>query len=412
MNVVWNLHDPAVAVFDQLARASIDGGLFVLAVLLLVRLLPALPARALAAAWWLASVRFLVGLAWVAPVAVPVLPAGMFEQPVWAASSVICVALECPGTSKDAVAEDSPCPDDALASPALPPADTAFAGPGPSREVDPRALATLAWVVLTVAVFGRTVRRVLRTRRLLREAAPADARLHSLAAGAAERLGLRRVPAIRVTGEAVPPQVVWLVRPTVLLAARDVARLSDEDLSWLIAHELLHVRRRDGWWAWGPALAGHLFAAHPLARLAVREFVTARESACDLGVLEHAGATPRDYGRLLLRLGVARTARATALAASPSSLASLEEEIAHVGTLESRRAPLHGPRRARPRRAGPRHGAAATGGRALRYGRSPRERRRRWRGVVAVRRPAAGPACAPGTPGATCPAGPNRPGRG
>jgi hypothetical protein len=120
--------------------------------------------------------------------------------------------------------------------------------------------------------------------------------------------------------------VVWLGTPVVLLAARDVGRLSEDELSLLVGHELLHVKRRDGWWAWMPAIATHLFAFHPLARLAAREFVTAREGACDQDVLERFGAAPRDYGRLLLRLGVVRPAAAS-LAGSSSSHSALKRRL-------------------------------------------------------------------------------------
>ena len=54
MTVLWGMHDAGVAAFAQLLRASVDGGLFVLTVLLLVRVVPSLPARAVTIAWWLA----------------------------------------------------------------------------------------------------------------------------------------------------------------------------------------------------------------------------------------------------------------------------------------------------------------------------------------------------------------------
>ncbi|MCU0256114.1 MAG: hypothetical protein MUF60_05180, partial [Vicinamibacterales bacterium] len=213
MSAAWPLHDASAAFFDQLARASIDGGLFVLAVLVLVRLVPSLPARAVAAAWWLASVRFLVGLAWAVPVALPVLPAGLVERQAIAASALPCLGLECAESQAGAAP-----PADAVSgsTSSARRADPHPAEPSPERNVDPAAVATLAWAAITLAVVGRTVRRTWRTRRLLREAGPAGPRLQAIAGEAAGQLGLRRMPPVRVTREGVPPQVIWLGRPTVL----------------------------------------------------------------------------------------------------------------------------------------------------------------------------------------------------
>src|SRR5262249_60594758 len=59
-----------------LVRASIEGGLLILAVAALMRLLPHIPAATRCALWWLASLRLLLGLVTpaVLPVALPSLP--------------------------------------------------------------------------------------------------------------------------------------------------------------------------------------------------------------------------------------------------------------------------------------------------------------------------------------------------
>ena len=73
-----------------------------------------------------------------------------------------------------------------------------------------------------------------------------------------------------------------------------------------LAHELMHVRRRDVLLGCIPALAERLYFFHPLARLAAREYVIAREAACDAAVVRALDVPADDYGRLLLRLGVTR----------------------------------------------------------------------------------------------------------
>ena len=72
-----------------------------------------------------------------------------------------------------------------------------------------------------------------------------------------------------------------------------------------LAHEMAHLRRGDLWLGWVPALANALFFFHPLVWLAGREYLQARGEACDAAAVRLTGAPPDEYGRLLLRFGVA-----------------------------------------------------------------------------------------------------------
>ena len=64
----------ALALLRQLAQAAVMGTLFVLAVWVLCRLAPRLPAGVRCALWWLASLKLLLGLVWPAPLTLPLLP--------------------------------------------------------------------------------------------------------------------------------------------------------------------------------------------------------------------------------------------------------------------------------------------------------------------------------------------------
>src|ERR1700724_153090 len=76
----------APALLRQLAQASLMGTLFVLSVWLLCRLAPRLPAGLRCALWWLACLKLLLGLAWPAPVALPLLPPAAAAAAGWLAS--------------------------------------------------------------------------------------------------------------------------------------------------------------------------------------------------------------------------------------------------------------------------------------------------------------------------------------
>src|SRR6185295_16795778 len=58
-----------------LLRSSLQGALFIGAVWLACRLFPRLPAAVRCGLWWAACLKLLVGLVWIAPVEVPLLPA-------------------------------------------------------------------------------------------------------------------------------------------------------------------------------------------------------------------------------------------------------------------------------------------------------------------------------------------------
>jgi bla regulator protein BlaR1 len=75
----------AQALLRQLAQAAVMGTLFVLAVWLLCRLAPRLPAGLRCALWWLASLKLLLGLAWPAPLTLPLLPAAAAPIAGWLA---------------------------------------------------------------------------------------------------------------------------------------------------------------------------------------------------------------------------------------------------------------------------------------------------------------------------------------
>ena len=173
--------------------------------------------------------------------------------------------------------------------------------------------------------------RTVRTARPVTEG-PAAALLELLG----RRLGLARRPALRTTPRVASPQAVGLLRPTILLPPAALAA-PREELTMVLCHELVHLRRRDPWLAWVPLLARRLFFFHPLAALAQREFVLAREAACDAEVLRLLGTAPRAYGRLLLRWGVAPRETGLAAAGASPSVQDLKRRLQMLDTTDSTR---------------------------------------------------------------------------
>jgi beta-lactamase regulating signal transducer with metallopeptidase domain len=112
---------------------------------------------------------------------------------------------------------------------------------------------------------------------------------------AAGRLGLWRLPEVRVTGERVSPMIVLALRPILILpdwldpAAREP----------ILHHELAHLRRRDHWLLVGAALFSLCFYCWPPAWWAAARFRRALEVACDAWAVRRGALCPRTYARTL-----------------------------------------------------------------------------------------------------------------
>jgi bla regulator protein blaR1 len=296
-----------------LARASVEGAVFIAAIAILIRMMPQLSASARAALWWCAAAKFIVSLLWIPAVVLPVLPAdsGPAEIVTKAAATVnLPATLDSASTSR-----------------------TAAPASGSIASAFPWSMAMLGiWsggVLLTIVV---GVARWCRTRRLLTQAAPAPSAIEAMTAKLAEQLSLETVPAVRMSNEIQTPLVAGLRQPVIFLPAGRFLTLSIVEQRMAICHELAHVKRADLWLGCVPALAEHLFFFHPLVHLATREYAFWRESACDLAVLDTIDAAPQDYGRLLLALGISQPRTGSmAAAGAPWSFSSLKRRIVMLG---------------------------------------------------------------------------------
>ncbi|HKQ56766.1 MAG TPA: M56 family metallopeptidase [Candidatus Eisenbacteria bacterium] len=267
-----------------LLRASLEGGVLLLVIWGVTRLWPRMPASARCGLWWLGALRMLVGL-------VPV-PTFSVAKPTWTPPMP---AIGTPMVDlANAVADGVAAVPAMTATPARSPID-----------VIPYALMAvwLGGVAIGLVILAR---RLVSLRRSWRAATPFhEPRIERWRTEWAVVLGPARVPEVRAGADAQVPVAIGGLRPGLLLPANSAA-LSDDALRMVLAHEMSHVRRRDPLLAWVPAAAQLVFWFHPVVRLAVREYLAAREQACDADALRATGTSPRDYGTLLLDYGVSR----------------------------------------------------------------------------------------------------------
>ncbi|MFK3649080.1 M56 family metallopeptidase [Lysobacter enzymogenes] len=292
----------------RLLAAGLQSLFLVAAIALLVRWLrPSAAVRCWL--WWCASLQLLLGALWPTPLELPLLPA-QWRQAAEAAAAPAAPQLSPTAQLPFLVTRELATRGEAAAAPAAAPVAIEWLS-------WPAAFAAV-WLAGLIVLAALGARNYLRMRRHVAgardcEHAPALSAYRALGAS----LGLGRLPPLRVSAQIDSPQLVG-PPATVLLPQRQLAQLSDDELAMALHHELTHLRRRDLWWGWVPALARCLFFFHPLAHLIAREYAIAREQACDASVLDSRRYAAHDYGRLLLRLGVAPRPAAALAGASPT----------------------------------------------------------------------------------------------
>jgi beta-lactamase regulating signal transducer with metallopeptidase domain len=336
--------DPSLVDFvvDRLAWASIATALMVVVAWTVCRLRPSLSPSTRSNIWWLVAAATLLRLvplpaltlevsdAWGVGGLLPATP--IASRPLPDAQPAGGFRVAAPEATR-ATPERMRSRFDTIETSAQPLPPTAALRRATTAAVSPvsidwRAWLAAAWATIAAALLLRLGISTRRLRRLADDATPAPPEVAAEADRLAAALGLRHTPPVRVSATVQTPQVLGLFRPTVLLPAAALDALSPRERAMTLCHELAHVRRLDLAFAWAPAVMERLLFFHPGARLAAREYAFAREAACDADVLQHLDEAPRDYGRLLLRLGVTRRPAALAAAQSSPSTRLLRRRLA------------------------------------------------------------------------------------
>ena len=111
------------------------------------------------------------------------------------------------------------------------------------------------------------------------------------------------------------PLIIGFFKPVMMIPSEILHHLSPSELRTLLAHELIHLKRRDHWVLPFELFARSLHWFNPVVWAVLRRLRAERERACDDAVLR-AGALPSDYAEHLLSIvrGVGQTVPNVALA--------------------------------------------------------------------------------------------------
>ena len=178
----------------------------------------------------------------------------------------------------------------------------------------PICMAYLLCVLGLLACRVRSYRTLVTYCRSLPEA---DGRTVEIVFNICRRLGVRRIPFVKISDES-PPFVIRCISPLLIIPRPLLVR--PDELETVIVHEIAHLRRGDIFVRYIEWIAGILFFYWPVVAWVNRRLDTAREFACDEWALRQGKLTAPEYARCLLRTMLSM--RRARFAYAPCSMAT------------------------------------------------------------------------------------------
>ncbi|HEY2826181.1 MAG TPA: M56 family metallopeptidase [Pirellulales bacterium] len=316
MNHLIEMARPEVGLWvESLGRASVGGAVAIAMVWVIARWCTFLSPRIVCWMWRAVCLKLLIGLIWMGPVRIPILP----PEP----SAAVSAQQAASGVAHPVPVNDETMP--AAGFPAFRPQVVESASGITTSEI----LAVL-WSIGAVASIVVSLREWISLRRMRRNAAVVvDQNIQRMCMNEAARLGISRPPELWFSPNVNGPLLTGTVRPTIILPTNVATEFDLSDVRMMVAHELAHLRRHDLAWNWLPTMVGWIFFFHPLVWLLRRGWLESQERACDELLVQNRAADVSEFGSLLLKL-------ATSFSRKPDSSLSAVGVLGDYRNLEGR----------------------------------------------------------------------------
>lgn len=157
------------------------------------------------------------------------------------------------------------------------------------------------WVGGSAVVLLFQAGRVLRFRRKLRRAWPADREITRCVKQVQRALRLRSAPPTFVLDEPISPLIWCGRRPRLILPAQLWQQLDQRGRRAVLCHELAHLKRRDHWVCWIETALSALYWWHPVLWWARKRLHEEADLSCDAWVTWLMPRGRRTYAEALLR---------------------------------------------------------------------------------------------------------------
>jgi beta-lactamase regulating signal transducer with metallopeptidase domain len=187
-------------------------------------------------------------------------------------------------------------PSPEVAEPAAPAAPAVV----PPTSLTWQGIVLLFWSAGVLAFVALVAQRLRFVCGLVAASTPAGPELLGLLEECARQMGVRRPVALRTLDTLPSPAVCGLRRPTILMPAALVERLSPEGLQAALIHELAHIRRADLWINAVQTLLQIVYFYNPFVWLANAVIRRTCEEAVDETVLVTLGGRAKNYSNTLI----------------------------------------------------------------------------------------------------------------
>jgi len=166
-----------------------------------------------------------------------------------------------------------------------------------------QAILFVLWLVGVFAFLVVLVQRVRFVRGLIAVSRPAKEELLGLLEQCRQQIGVRWDIRLRVSETIPSPAVCGFFRPTVLIPAPLVEKLSPEGLRATLIHELAHIKRGDLWVNSVQTFLQVIYFYNPFVWLANSIIRRVCEEAVDETVLVTLGGQAKNYSNTLIDIG-------------------------------------------------------------------------------------------------------------
>jgi len=124
---------------------------------------------------------------------------------------------------------------------------------------------------------------------ILQDSSDPSASLQVQIKTAADTVGLRRTPRVKLHKNITGPMVSGVLKPSILLPTDFETRFKAEQQHFALVHEMTHVKRKDLWVAMASLIIRALFWPNPLIHYAAHKMRSDQEASCDASVLRRTG---------------------------------------------------------------------------------------------------------------------------
>jgi beta-lactamase regulating signal transducer with metallopeptidase domain len=226
------------------------------------------------------------------------------------------------GTTEKTLSEKSVKTDSTLSQPASLP--TVVSEPSQSETGFQWLFLLLLMYLSGIAGFGimlirryRSVRRIVQASEIQQ-----NGFLKSEMDKISKQLRMKSLPELRISDDTDAPFAIGVFRPVIVLPRLIDKQLQPDQLSIVIAHELVHVRRRDLLIGWIETVVSIVWWFHPAMWWLKKSLRQTREDCCDDILLANELAEPERYCETLIEAA----ANQTMVLAEPLALGFTQKE--------------------------------------------------------------------------------------